>query len=106
MNDDWDFLNLNTSLEALSVDGRWYKTGARVRIKLRTSSASNRADIIDMALEGKIAIIEAIEQDAEDRVYLALVIEDDPGKDLGMMRQTGHRFFYSPDEVELLGDNE
>jgi hypothetical protein len=28
------------------------------------------------------------------------VIEDDPGRDLGMLRQPGHRFFYTTDEVE------
>jgi hypothetical protein len=60
----------------------------------------SRADIMDMALEGKIATIEAIEQDAESRIHLALVLDDDPGKDLGFMRQPGHRFFYSTDEVE------
>lgn len=27
---------------------------------------------------------------------------DDPGKDLGLLRQPGHRFFFSPDEVEPL----
>ena len=97
MDDDWDFLKMNTSLEAIEIDGRWIKTGTRVRIKPRS-----RADIMDMALEGRIAVIEAIEQDVEDRVYLALVVEDDPGKDLGMARQPGHRFFYSPDEVEVL----
>jgi hypothetical protein len=103
MNDEWDFLKLNTSLESVSVNGQWIKTGTRVRIKPR-----NRADIMDMVLADKIAVIEAIEQDVEDRIYLALVIEDDPGKDLGMARQPGHRFFYSVDEVELLreGDNE
>lgn len=31
--------------------------------------------------------------DAERRVYLSLVLENDPGKDLGLMRQPGHRFF-------------
>ena len=56
-----------------------------------------------MALAGKTAVIEAIEQDFENRVYLALVLDHDPGKDLGMQRQTGHRFFYSPSEVEVLG---
>jgi hypothetical protein len=29
-----------------------------------------------------------------------LVLEDDPGRDLGMMRQPGHRFFYGVDEIE------
>jgi hypothetical protein len=46
----------------------------------------------------------AIEQDFENRIYLALVLDDDPGKELGMLRQPGHRFFYSPEEVELLRD--
>jgi hypothetical protein len=55
-----------------------------------------------MALAGKIAIIESIEQDAENKTHLALVLEDDPGKDLGMLRQPGHRFFYGTDEVEPL----
>jgi hypothetical protein len=55
---------------------------------------------MDIMLAGKIAIIEAIEQDYEDHVHLALVIEDDPGRDFGMLRQPGHRFFYQLDEVE------
>ena len=59
-------------------------------------------DIFDLALEGKIAIVEAIEQDFEDRVHLAVILEDDPGRDLGAMRQPGHRFFFSPEEIEPL----
>ena len=55
---------------------------------------------MDLALAGKTAVIEALECDAEDRIQLALVLEDDPGKDLGMMRQPGHRFFYGVDEIE------
>jgi hypothetical protein len=58
------------------------------------------ADILDMALAGQIAIIEAIEEDFENQLHLAVVLEDDPGRDLGMLRQPGHRFFFSPDEVE------
>jgi len=57
---------------------------------------------MDLALAGRTAVIEAVEQDAEQRIHLALVLEDDPGKDLGMLRQTGHRFFYGLEEVELV----
>ena len=32
-------------------------------------------------------------------------LEDDPGRDLGMMRQPGHRFFFTPAEVEPLIDS-
>jgi hypothetical protein len=61
---------------------------------------------MDLALKGKVAIIEAIEQDFEDQVHLAVVLEDDPGRDLGMLRQPGHRFFFSPSEVEPLSADE
>ena len=55
---------------------------------------------MDLALKGKTAVVEAIESDYEDRVHLAVVLEDDPGRDLGLLRQPGHRFFFSPQEVE------
>ena len=60
------------------------------------------ADILDMALKGKTATIAAIEQDFEDRVYLAVTVDDDPGQDLGVQGKPGHRFFYRPEEVEPL----
>jgi hypothetical protein len=54
----------------------------------------------DLALAGKTATIESIEQDYENHVHLAVVVDDDPGRDLGLKRQPGHRFFFSPAEVE------
>jgi len=87
-------------LESVSIFGIELKTGARVRLWPQKT-----ADIMDMALKGKVAIVEAIERDFEDRVQLAVVLEDDPGRDLGMLRQPGHRFFFSPEEVEPLAPN-
>lgn len=58
-----------------------------------------------MALAGKTAVIESVEQDLEERILLALVARDAAGFDMGMMRQPGHRFF-SPDEIEPLDDDE
>jgi hypothetical protein len=55
---------------------------------------------MDIALAGKTAVIESIELDAENRIHLALVLDEDPGKDFGMLRQPGHRFFYGVHEVE------
>jgi hypothetical protein len=95
------FFNPATKPQSFSLDGISVKTGDRVRVRPKS-----RADIMDMAFEGKIAIIETIEQDAEDKIHLALVLEDDPGKDLGFLRQPGHRFFYGVDEVELLREGE
>ena len=39
-------------------------------------------DILDLALKDKTATIESIEQDMEDRIHLAVVVDDDPGSDL------------------------
>lgn len=97
MNNEWDFLNANTILDGISTNGVYYRIGDRVRVH-----PQGRADIMDLAIAGKTAVIEAIEQDFEERIYFALVLEDDPGKELGLMRQPGHRFFYTPEEVELI----
>jgi hypothetical protein len=51
-----------------------------------------------------VATIESIERDFDDRVHVAVTIDDDPGKDLGMARMPGHRFFFGPDEIEPLKD--
>lgn len=59
-------------------------------------------DIIDLALKGKAAFVEGVEQDYEERIYIAVTLEDDPGRDLGEDRFLGHRFFFSPEEVEPL----
>jgi hypothetical protein len=80
---------------AAMVNGTELKKGDRVRLR-----PGKRADLFDTLLAGKIAVIEAVEQDFEGRVQFAVVLEEDPGRDLGEMRQAGHRFFYSVDEVE------
>lgn len=92
-----DFFNPAQRLESAIVDGVELRKGDKVRIWPR-----KRADIMDMALEGKVATIEALEEDLEKQVHFALVIDDDPGRDMGMLRQSGHRFFYTADEVEPL----
>jgi hypothetical protein len=82
-------------LECVQAGAHEIRAGDRVRLAPR-----RRADIFDLALAGKLATIEAIEQDFEQRIYLAVVLDDDPGADLGMARQPGHRFFFAVDEVE------
>jgi hypothetical protein len=87
-------------LQEVTVFGVPLRVGSRVRLWPQKT-----ADIMDMALKGKVALVEAIERDFEDQVHLAVVLEDDPGRDLGMLRQPGHRFFFSPREVELLSED-
>jgi len=84
-------------LECVHVGPAEVRAGDRVVLRPR-----GRADILDLALAGKTAAVEAIEQDFDGRVYLAVTVDDDPGKDLGVLRQPGHRFYFSPEEVEPL----
>jgi len=97
---EWELLEDKTHLDVVSVDGIELKRGYRVRLKPR-----GRSDIFDLALTDKTAMIEAIEEDYEGQVHLAVVLDDDPGRDLGMLRQPGHRFFFSVEEVEPLSQN-
>jgi hypothetical protein len=96
--EDWDpFAEEHKPVEFVTVFGIDLRTGDRIRLW-----PQKRADIMDLAMKGKIAIIEAIEQDLEGNVQFAVVLEDDPGRDMGMLRQAGHRFFFTPDEIEPL----
>jgi hypothetical protein len=97
---EWNQESDAARLESVMIFGVEVMTGTRVRLWPQKT-----ADIMDMALKGKVAIVEAIERDFDDHVHLAVVLEDDPGRDLGMMRQPGHRFFFSPEEVEPLALN-
>jgi hypothetical protein len=92
---DWNPLQeAKAAPESVRILGVDLRVGDRVLL-----SPQKKADIMDMALAGKVAVIEAIEQDFEDQIQLAVVLDDDPGREFGMMRQPGHRFFFSPDEV-------
>jgi hypothetical protein len=71
------------------------RPGDRVRLKPRRG-----ADSMDAALRGELATIVGVEEDMEGRVYLAVTVDADPGRDLGAEGKPGHRFFFRPDEVE------
>jgi hypothetical protein len=79
------------------IEGVAITKGSRVRLHPRPGG-----DILDLALAGKEAYVEAIEQDFEDKVHVAVTVADDPGRDLGDERQPGHRFFFAPEEIEPL----
>ena len=95
--DSWTPEGDRRRVECVHVGRCEVRAGDRVRLR-----PCGRADILDMALAGRTATVEAIEQDFEGRVYLAVTVDDDPGRDLGALRQPGHRFFFQPEEVEPL----
>lgn len=94
---DWNPFEEKPPLDRVRVFGVELKKGDRVRLWPQKT-----ADIMDLALAGRVAMIEGIEQDYEDKIQFAVVLDDDPGREFGEMRQPGHRFFFSPEEVEPL----
>ena len=98
--DSWNPDADRRRLECIHIGPCEIRPGDRVRLCPR-----GRADILDLALAGRAATVESIEQDYDGRAYLAVTVDDDPGRDLGALRQPGHRFFFQPEEVEpFLGE--
>jgi hypothetical protein len=94
----WDPAGADTTTDSVRWgDGELHR-GDRVRMRPR-----RRADIMDMVLSGRTAIVESIERDYEDVIHVAVLVDDDPGKDLGALRQPGHRFFFSLEDIEPVG---
>ena len=94
---EWQLLEDKNPVDRLTVAGSEVKMGDRVRLRPRKGG-----DVMDIALAGQAAIIESIEQDYEGKVHVCVVLDDDPGRDLGLLRQPGHRFFFDADEIEPL----
>ena len=94
---DFDFPALRSPIDRARVNGIEVRVGDRVRLR-----PAKRADIFDMVLAGQTAVIQAIEQDMEDNIHVAVLVDDDPGKDLGADLKPGHRFFFAVSEIEPL----
>ena len=92
---EWQLLEDKQSVDQVEIDGVKVSPGSRVRLRPRSGG-----DVLDIALAGQTATIEAIEQDYEGKVHICVGLDEDPGRDMGMLRQPGHRFFFNVAEVE------
>ena len=99
--EDWILPGVEGPVEPLRVGGRVIRRGDRVRLHPRSGG-----DVFDLALDGRSASVESVEQDLEGHFMVSVVLDDDPGAELGNHRQPGHRFFFSPDELERLDPSE
>ena len=94
---EWQLLEDKTAVDRLEISGVEVKPGSRVRLRPRPGG-----DVMDIALAGQIATIECIEQDYEGKQHICVVLDGDPGRDMGLLRQPGHRFFFDAVEIEPL----
>jgi len=100
MNDwEWGLLEDKTSVKSVEISGVQVQRRDRVRLCPKAGG-----DVFDLALKGKIAAVESIEQDYEGKLHVCVVLDDDPGRDIGLMRQPGHRFFFDPGELEPIAN--
>jgi hypothetical protein len=76
------------------VDGIEYRKGDKVKLKL----GKRLSDAMDMMMDNKIATIEIIYTDYEDKTHIAVTIDEDPGQE--MKRELGLYLYFSPDEME------
>ncbi len=98
---EWQLLEEKTPVDHLEISGVEVRTGSRVRLRPRKGG-----DVMDIALAGQVASIEGIEQDYEGKCHVCVVLDADPGRDMGLLRQPGHRFFFDAEEVEPLSEEE
>lgn len=83
----------NPGEERATVDGVTFERGSTVVLRPGTDR-----DPFDKLLDGRSATLERIYIDVEDRVYLAVTVDDDPGQEL--MRATGRYLFFFASEVQ------
>ena len=81
------------------------KAGDRVRLHPGRGRKGTLTDAMDMMLDGKTARVETFHQDFENRIYVVVTLDDDPGREQWDERVLpGHRFFFFPEEIDPLED--
>ena len=81
--------------EEVVIDEVAYRRGDKVLLRL-----GDRDDLYDRILDGRVATLERIYYDYDDRLYFGVTVDDDPGQDL--MRDTGRFLFFFAGEVEAM----
>jgi hypothetical protein len=87
---------------SILIAGKEVKAGDRVLLRPGRGRNGVLTDAMDMMLDGKTARVEVLQQDFENRIYLVVTLDDDPGREQWDERVLpGHRFFFFPEEIEL-----
>ncbi|HTR66019.1 MAG TPA: hydrogenase maturation protease [Terriglobales bacterium] len=98
---EWQLLEEKAAVDHLEISGIEVRPGSRVRLRPRKGG-----DVMDIALAGQVAAVERIEQDYDGKYHVCVVLDEDPGRDMGLLRQPGHRFFFDAEEIEPLSEAE
>jgi hypothetical protein len=77
----------------VSAGGATVRLGDKIVLRPGTEG-----DVYDKILHGRTATVERIYRGYDERIYLGVTVDDDPGQDL--LRETGRYLFFFADEVE------
>jgi hypothetical protein len=86
--------DVSPDTDAVTIAGQQISRGSRVRLR----PGARRADAQDMFMAGRIAEVQAVLLDVEDRPYLAVSLADQPDEDLRIAH--GRFLYFATDEVE------
>jgi hypothetical protein len=86
--------SVSPDTDTVTIGGQQIGRGSRVLLR----PGARRADAQDMFLIGRIAEVQAVLHDVEDKPYLAVSLADQPDEDLRIAH--GRFLYFSTDEVE------
>jgi hypothetical protein len=89
--------SVSPETDSVQIKGVTVSKGSVVRMH-----PARHADAQDMFLDGRLAVVQGVYQDVEDRRYLAVTPKDDPAADLH--EWYGRYLYFSPEEVEPAGE--
>lgn len=86
--------SVSPDTDTVTIGGHQIGRGSRVRLQ----PGKRRSDAQDMFLIGRVAEVQAVLLDVEDKPYLAVSLVDDPDADLRIAH--GRFLYFTTDEVE------
>jgi hypothetical protein len=94
--DPADDASVNPDTDTVTIGGVPVAKGGKVVLR----PGARRSDAQDMFLAGKVADVQAVFHDLEDKMFLAVTLEEDPNADLQI--EHGRFLYFTPDEVEAV----
>lgn len=92
--------------KSVVIAGKEVKAGDKVILRPGRGRPGTMTDAMDMMLDGKTAHVEQLQQGFENRIYLVVTLDVDPGREQWDERVLpGHRFFFFPEEIDLLEEH-
>jgi hypothetical protein len=90
--------SVSPDTDSVTINGRQIARGSQVRLR----PGARRADAQDMFLIGRIADVQAVLLDVDDKPYLAVSLAEDDFADIKVSH--GRFLYFTPDEVEPCED--